>query len=395
MNYHRQTNNCLGAVIFFCLLIILTGSAIAKEVSSVSVKAPALVPGEETRYIIKWHTDAPLNISAGSSATVYFPPGFRFICGANMAANPGCTLARIEYKNPGDKLYAVVRGTVQLAGKEGSEFIFTPRTEHLIIPENIDVYLIVPGVINTATTGHQSLTLLIRDANGAEYRNIADFTLGLPSAAAPRKVKLEEATSYKVRLAWEPVNAATHYKVVFAVQPEGEYISALDFGREPAPGEEWQLTETNHSFTGRGNGGLIPGETYYFKVLAGNESGFGIGSPVLRVTTPAVKLRESRSPDREPIVVPCGKAQVIALDQPVKIAEPDGVRIYDQISGLRVKEVRAIVDETDKRIVRVDAKLQPGREYLVVFYEGALESARRPEVVNNTFGWKITVTGKK
>lgn len=287
-----------------------------------------------------------------------------------------------------------VATSVKKAGNT-QQCIFLPQTEQLVIPAHTDLYLIIPGIINAPAAGHNEIKLQINDAREAAYQGTGQFSLGLPPKDAPQHLRLAEVSSYKVRLAWDPVPDATRYRVVFSTQPAGQFISAMDLAREPFPGEEWQLAETTHSFSGRGNGGLIPGRVYYFKVQAGNESGFGSASAVLQVTMPEVKpLPDQPGYKKQDIIrVSQGDALVIRLDQPVKIVNHDAIRIYEKNSGIKVKGVRAVVEEADNSVIRISNEMQTGQKYLAVIYEGALESRIQPNVVNNTFGWTVDVTG--
>jgi hypothetical protein len=52
-----------------------------------------------------------------------------------------------------------------------------------------------------------------------------------------------------------------------------------------------------------------------------------------------------------------------------------------------------VVDEANNSLIRLNFEMQSGTEYLVVFYEGALESKLQPNVVNNTMGWTVAVSG--
>lgn len=377
-----------------CFIIqVLPARGQAGELSSVAVTASALVPGQESRYTVKFCTDTELDLSKGAVINVELPHEFIIIRDGISAPDPGCTLARLQFKNQGEQAYAVVDGAVDVNRADGGiqiSFFPQPRLERLVIPAKTELYLTIPGVVNPSAAGSYNLKLLVHDAQGVEYQGVGKFRLALPPDDAPKNVRVMEATSYKVRLTWDPVPGATRYRVVFSTEPAGQYISALDFNREPLPGEEWQLTETTHSFTGRGNGGLCPGGMYYFKIIAGNEAGFGTASSYLRVLLPEIKL-QSRQGEKHKGTVWRGDDIIVRLNQPVKIVDQDAIAVYEKVSREKVKESRPFVDETNNSVVRINAKTKPGLEYLVVFYEGALENKVQPNIVNNTFGWTVAV----
>ncbi|CQR73694.1 Fibronectin type III domain protein [Sporomusa ovata DSM 2662] len=374
----------------FIMLISVTASTFASDLSSVTVSASSLVPGQEARYTIKFHVDTELDLSKGTRLTVSFSPGFTIKQNDIQAADPGCTLARLEYKNPGERFCAVAYGATSVKKvQDGIQCSFIPQPEQLVIPANTDLYWIIPGIIPPSSVGLNGLKVVIHDAHGTDYYGAGAFSLGVPPATVPSNLRLVEDSSYKVQLAWEPVPEAKRYRVIFATQPDGQFINALDLSKEPSPGEEWQLTETAHSFSGRGNGGLTPGQTYYFKVQAGNEFGFGPASPVLAVKLPDIKLVTSYPRDKEPgiAVLPPGNHLTATVDKPVKIINEQAIRIYEKSSGIRVRQVGITVEEAKGNIVNINANLRPGTEYLVAFYEGALASQGNPLICNQTFGW--------
>lgn len=84
----------------FLAMLAGAGAAAAADLSSVAVTASSLVPGDQTRYIVKFRADAPLDLSKGASIMVEFPPNFSVVRNDILAADPGCTLARLEYKSP-------------------------------------------------------------------------------------------------------------------------------------------------------------------------------------------------------------------------------------------------------------------------------------------------------
>ena len=381
--------------LLYILLFIMAGAAGvgAADLSSVTVKAASLVPGEATRYIIKFKTEEPLDLSKGTRITIELPKGFNIKQDHIMSADPGCTLAKLEYKNPGDRFYSVVRGATSIKKtSNGVQCTFILRAIQSVIPPHTDLFLTLPGVVNVPVTGRYLLNLMVQDDRGVGYQGAGQFILGLPPTAAPQQVQLVEASSHEIRLAWDPVPKATRYRVLFSSQPAGHFISAMDLAREPYPGEDWALTDTTHGFRGRGNGGLVPGRTYFFKVQAGNETGFGPSSKILPVTLPEIKpIKDLPGGKQTKTLILPGNILFIRLDQPVRIADQDAIKVYEKSSGVNVRNVHVMVDEIDNNKIRISTKAPAGQEYLVVFYEGALESLIKPNVVNNTFGWTAMV----
>lgn len=390
---------CMPVLLAALLLISVFGggSIDAADLSTVTIKASSLVPGETGRYTLSFRTEQPMNISSGSVVTVEFPPGFTLVCRDIYDQEPGCTLTKLEFKNPRDKHYAVVTGGVKVKNQaSGSQLEFTLDKASVIIAPGVDIHLSIPGIINNRAAGSYTARLTVRDADGAIFSGAARYELGLPPVAAPRNLHLEAGSSYKVNMAWDPVTEAKRYQVLFSRTINGQYLQAVDMTREPLPGEQWLLQDTKHSFSARGNGGLEPGRTYFFKVRAGNDFGFGPSSKPLAVSMPVVKLLHSSPVDKTTKLISAwsGDNMSATVDQPIKIAFQDRIQVYEKVTGTRISETKIMVDPENPNTVRITTPLKPGTEHLVVFYEGALESIDKPKVVNKMFGWTFTTAAE-
>jgi|GEM_PF-3460923 len=369
----------------------------AAELSAVTIKASSLVPGETGRYTLNFHSDQPLRLTPGSVINVEFPAGFTFGCRDIYDQKPGCTLTKLEFKNPGDKHYGVVNGEVKVKNQaSGAQLEFTMEKVNVVVAPGVDIHLSIPGITNNNAIGSYTARLEVRDGTGTVFSGTDRFVLGLPTAATPRNLKVTESSSYQVSLAWDPVPDAKRYQILFSRTINGEYLQALDMTREPLPGEEWLLQDTKHSFSARGNGGLEPGRTYYFKVRAGNEFGFGPYSKPLAVSMPAVNLLRCSPEDKTAAEISdqSGNHMSATVDQPVKIAFKERIQVYEKVTGIQIRDAVVVVDPEHPNIVRITASLKPGKEHLVVFYEGALESSGQPKVVNRMFGWTFTTAAE-
>lgn len=371
--------------------------ALAEGLTIEEVLSSSFVVGEEGRYTIKFRTNNPLNLSTGAAVSVGFSPGFGVIREDIYSRNPGCTLANIQYKEPQAKHFAVLEGSTQVK-RSGQYIQFTllPTSGGIIVPANTALFLTVPGVINPAAPGTEILTLTVVEQNGQLLADSLPFLLGRAPKEIPQDLRIAEASSYKVTLAWSPLHVGTGCKVYFATQPDGQYIEALDFSREPEPGESWIASNSIHPFSARGNGGLKPGQTYYFTVRGVNQFGAGPQSSVLAVTLPSVKLLHTQPTGREQIADDKENIILATVDQPVKIAVADKIRIYEKQTGLRVKNVQATIAGKNNDTVEIKTALRPGTTYQVVFYEGALKSAISAlRIVNSNEGWVFTTAGRE
>ncbi|HBS60555.1 MAG TPA: hypothetical protein DEA44_15005, partial [Firmicutes bacterium] len=64
-----------------CLMLVnsLTLAAAAAELSSASLAASSLVPGQEARYTLKLRVATALNLAKGASVAVDFPSGSNLV----------------------------------------------------------------------------------------------------------------------------------------------------------------------------------------------------------------------------------------------------------------------------------------------------------------------------
>lgn len=389
----------ISVMLAVVLLISVFGmsSINAADLSAVTIKASSLVPGETARYTLSFRTEQPLNLAPGSVIKVEFPTGFTLVCRDIYDQEPACTLTRLEFKNPDDKHYSVVTGETRVNKQSsGSQLEFTLNHASVVVAPGVDVYLSIPGVINKSSIGSFAARVEVRDAEGAIFSGTARYQLGLPPGTAPRNLCLEGSSSDQVSLAWDPVPEVKRYQVLFSRTIKGQYLQAVDMIREPLPGEVWLLQDTKHSFSGRGNGGLEPGRTYFFKVRAGNDFGFGPYSRPLAVSMPAVNLLHCSPGDKTTAKMHTRRSDDISatLDQQVKVAFKDRIQVYEKVTGLRIIASEIVVDQANPHTVRIVAPLKLGTEYLVVFYEGALESIDKPKVVNKMFGWTFTTASE-
>jgi hypothetical protein len=113
------------------------------------------------------------------------------------------------------------------------------------------------------------------------------------------------------------------------------------------------------------------------------------------VTLPVIKIQHTLPQDKGLVVVIMNNEVTVKVDQPVKIAVADKIRVYEKQTGLRVKDIRVTVGGVDRDVVKINAAFKPGTSYQVVFYEGALESEVKPHIVNSTLGWDLSTSGKK
>lgn len=383
-------------IVLLCAsLLFFAAAAGAAEPAGISipaVKATSFVPGEESRFTVIFMVYEQLDLSVGATVYLDFPPDFGIVQNSLENPDPGCTLATIQYKNnPKESFYSVLNGETSVVKEAyATRFYLGPKQPNALINPGTDVYLTVPGVLNGPAKGTHQLTLTVHGANGKSYTQTTQITLGEPPAAAPVGLTLTAPSSSRINAAWEAVYGATRYQLLYSGVPDGVFILACDFGREPQPGEEWALTDTACSYSGTGNGGLEAGRTYYFKVRAGNEFGFGPCSAAVPVTTPAVSPVRLAPGNGESNVSPQHTVTAV-LDQAVIVTDDDKIQIYEKATGtpLPKNQLRA-----DKNTVTIASPLKPKTEYQVVFYGGALAAAANPQVINQVFSWTFT-TGKE
>ncbi len=361
------------------------------------VTATSFVPAEESRYTFCFKANEVMNLSPAindgqpARIKVDFPAGFKLTKGAPEAENPGCTLAYVQYRNSIKDRYSIANGNVSVntTGDSTSfEIELTGRNKNIIDP-GVDVYLTVPGVINSGTKGTQRINISVTDADGKCYSESSGIVLGDAPAEAPKGLRLEAIESGMIEAVWNSVYGAARYQLYYSLTPDGYYIQACDFGREPEPGEQWGLTETNCSFAGVGNGGLEPGRTYYFKVRAGNAYGFGKFSPVNKVTTPEVRFINVIPEDGKTVVSTNRELKAI-VNTKVIVTDLDKIQIFNRETGEPLDKQVSVVGKN----IKITAQLADGVEYQIVFYEHALESLENPKVFNRVFGWSFNTKAK-
>lgn len=255
----------LGLALF--LLVFLLPVAQAADFPPLNINATSLVPGEESRYTVTFKTDKPLDLSAGATVYVDFPKDYTFVQEDNERENPGITLASVRYKNPEDKFYGVLQGNIAQSLGNTAQLMLKIGESNNIIHQGVDVSIVIPGVINPITKGAKEIIINIKDGDGATaFSGKSEVVLGDAPKGIPANLKLSAPVSNKVYAVWDAVDGSIRYQLLYSSEPDGQYILAYDFGKEPLPGEEGSVSGTYISYSGIGNGGLVPGRTYYFKL---------------------------------------------------------------------------------------------------------------------------------
>ncbi len=383
-------------------MLNIATAAFAGDFINMSVNSTSFVPGEQGRYTLSFKLDNPMDMSVCAYMLVYFPQGFSIVQNPIDSEDPGCALASIQYMLLGDKYYSIIQANdktdpdqanrVTVKEDDGSTlFGFEIRNgSNINIAEETDINLIIPGVINKPDTGNGTVTLAVYSADGQQYEDSLDIILGDPPVGVPGGLSVAAEGSSTVEAAWDAVEGASRYQLFYSSEPDGCYIQACDFGKEPAPGQDWSLTDTSVSYSGTGNGGLQPGKCYYFKVRAGNEFGYGQMSGYVEVEMPSVKLVESIPADNT-TRVSVGSTISATLNTPLLISDDEKIQIYEASSGTPVVKNNV---EADGDTLKIDASLDYGKKYFVVLYEHAVESTDNNNIYNGLVGWSFTTRSK-
>ncbi|NLY56135.1 MAG: fibronectin type III domain-containing protein [Firmicutes bacterium] len=381
MRIHElRMKSFLVMLVLTVVLLVLPLTTLADNFSIEKVSATSFVPGQEGIYFVTLVSDQELDLSTGAKLVIQLPASFGLIKEDILAPNPGVTLANIQYMYPGDRFYSVITGetsVVKTAQAVQLHFTVVKGDKNPIRP-NTQLVITVPGVINSTNAGSYSLQVSHTGNSGQTKMAQTTFRLGYPPALAPANLQVSAVGSYQFNASWDRVPGAEYYQLYYSLTPDGTYIQACDFSRDPGPDERWLLTETKVSFRGEGNGGILADRNYYFKVRAGNEYGFGPFSPAVAIRTPAVLINGILVTDQGTIELTC--------DQAVRINALNRIEVYEMATGVPVNE--DAVAKGNKVVLYPD--LKPGHRYQVVLYEDALESAVRPGVHNAVFVFEFT-----
>ena len=372
-------------------------------INAVDVKATSLVYGEESRYILAVTANDAINLSAGATVMVDFPKKAGLICNDIENENPGCTLVNIQYKAKStDKSFAYLDGQVSTSttSTETQRCSLALGGNANTVPADTKLYITIPGVMNKpAVSGdgsgggnNNNITVTIHAADGKTFLGTVNKPLSNAPANAPTGLQVTALGSSSIDASWSQVEGATRYQLLYSWDPDGTFIQAYDFDRrDPNPDELWSIpapvttTDTaTASFSG-GNSGLLGGRTYYFKVKAGNDFGYGPNSEPEAVSTSVI------SPST---MIPLAKASSVTinspisvtLDQDVTIANKHYIQIYEKATGTPIDSTSSANGST----VTIQASLKADTQYQVVFFYQALTATANNKVWNESFDWVFT-----
>lgn len=371
----KRTALFLLVLICLCATPVLVASM---SLSVTDVGSTSFVPDTQARYCLTLIADEELDLSAGTELALGFPAGFQMRMGNYLAANPGVTLASIQFILDGDRYYSVLEGeSTVITRVDGTQLVFRIiKGTGTPVPAGHDVFFLVPGIINTNRSGKQEVTLEYTSSKGIKSVTKATMELGAAPDVAPQQIQVTSTESYKIDALWSAVPGANRYQLYYSTHPQGVYIQACDFGHEPKPGETWNLTTTRASYTGDGNGGLSAGHEYYFKVRPGNRFGFGPFSEVVAVKTPVVSVVGTES---DPVR--------LTFDKAVHVVDPDRIALYRSSDAYPIETELVVADET---VTIRTGELVSGEEYQLVLYPDAVEGLDEPGVYNTSFVWAFT-----
>ena len=386
-----------------CLVLIITGTTLANsqnlqqelidlvqfegQVPAVQIDgvldmagfvSTSLVPGEEARYTVSFTAPVALELK-DATLSLDLPDSFSIFQNGILDENPGCTLANLQYKNKDtDKYWSFLQGQAEV-NTQDNQTIFTLHVQSIAsasVNAGRTIYLTLPGVVNAPDEGAFPVHILLQSTTG-NYEGQTASTLGMAPAEAPSNLEVKAASSYQLDAEWDPVEGASRYQLFYALDPHGDYIQAYDFGKDPNPGQQSELAVTSCMFTAKGNGGLEPGRTYYFKVRAGNQYGFGPFSKVIKSETPVLRLKAPEENLHSPIIV--------RADQEVKIVDEDLILLFITATGEPVAAELTAEGST----ISISAELESGTSYQVVIYPNALVNTGDIETNNNLFGFEF------
>lgn len=383
MNKKRRLTISLVSLFLCACLAMPVFAADGNQLASMETNAVSFVPQEASRYTITFSADEALDLSTGASIQVTFPQGFSLVKGEELGEDPGCSLAGIQYKNnPKDKYYSVLHGDVSI---NSNCFTLLSSGTDNTLNQNVCAHLTVPGVVNGESGG--TLALRVKTADGKVFTAAKKLTLGIAPADAPASLTLSADKSSEIIAKWNcPPAGGERYRLLYSGKKDGQYIQACNsLGRDPNPGEMWELADTSYTFTGQSHLGLEYGKTYYFKVQTGNEFGFGPLSEPAAITTPVLGV-VSTSPAKDSTSISPDTSITLKYDQPVKLLDSDRIRLYKKATGTPVDAVITVTNDA----LYVSAALDYSTEYQLVVYTDALAGVDNPEVYNNLYEWSFT-----
>ncbi|MDD3654698.1 MAG: fibronectin type III domain-containing protein [Desulfotomaculaceae bacterium] len=363
---------------FTCLVWV--GTASAQGPLSLEVRSSNYVPGEQGNYMLFFQMDRTLELSVSASVYADFPHGYELF-------TKECDWSKaFQYLNPNSQEWTTVSG---YAAIEGSRFLFNITEDNLLLDPNIQMRLVLSDVLNGPQSGVFELSLTLLETNGNSISKTVDVVLGPSPAEVPSGLALTAVSSLQVNAVWGTVAGADRYQLFFSSEVNENYQPACN-NCSSLNTEEWYLTTPSIEFKGNDYTGLEAGKTYYFKVRAGNQFGYGPFSQPVPVTTLSVKLLQTLPADKETKVLI--KNPVLALfNQKVNVVNPNEIQVAELPYGSLVDSSQISVEE---RTVVIAVQFEYDTAYQVVFGERALESTVHAAVYNPIFRWTFTTEAK-